>query len=293
MNESYTTSAQVHLATYGIGIDEASSFILSNIDNIELIYNTCKTYGVTNDMVAEILQPTYPGLGGVEVANYFALHGIDSTDLGGSLPTVAIVNTTPVSESNGTDLGIGIPIFVKTKEIYSSAHQTDSSVDTTNFSISYDATSNQIIQVANDDYSTYNLLLEFDSNGNIIKEINGTIVTTFTYDGNNRVIEKAVASDGEIGHQYNYSYGDDTVTVFAINNFGGYTDTAIGTLNSNGNIVSLQWESGWDSDEVVDKIEYFTYDENGNVLTQTIDGDIYALDGVIDETYTYEWGLFT
>jgi hypothetical protein len=91
ISASATFSAESHLASYGVSIDAANDFIMSNLSSLSFIHNTCKTFGVTNDMIAEILADDFPGLDGTTVANFFASNGIDSSDLGGSAPTVDVV----------------------------------------------------------------------------------------------------------------------------------------------------------------------------------------------------------
>jgi len=101
--------AREHLSNYGVTIEVAKDFIIDNIQNLSYIYDTCARYGVTNDMVAEILDTAYPGLQGVDVANYFASNGIDSDGLGGSSRTIDIVNGTGNTGSSGSSTSTNIP----------------------------------------------------------------------------------------------------------------------------------------------------------------------------------------
>lgn len=48
-------SAQTHLASKGVTVQQAYDYIMSNISNPSTIFDTCKTFGVTNDMLGEIV----------------------------------------------------------------------------------------------------------------------------------------------------------------------------------------------------------------------------------------------
>jgi hypothetical protein len=84
------TTAESHLSDLGVSMSDAQNFIMANVDNLALIHEVSKTYDVTNDMLAEILADVYTGIDGTIVANYFATNGIDSSDLGGSVPTIGV-----------------------------------------------------------------------------------------------------------------------------------------------------------------------------------------------------------
>lgn len=81
-------TAQEHLEQHGATVEAAKSFIMDNLNNLLTVYKVCDQYGVTNDMIAEILG--MDGVDGTVVANYFASHGIDSDSLGGATKTVAL-----------------------------------------------------------------------------------------------------------------------------------------------------------------------------------------------------------
>lgn len=83
-------TAQEHLSDLGVSCNDARDFIVNNLGDLNTIYNVCKQYGITNDMIAEIVEPIASGFSGTDVANFFASNGIDSTDLGGSGPTISI-----------------------------------------------------------------------------------------------------------------------------------------------------------------------------------------------------------
>lgn len=285
-----TSTAESHLSSYGVTMAQARDFIMTNIADLNLIYNTCKTYGVTHDMIAEILQTTFPGLDGTTVANYFAANGIDSTDLGGATPTISVVTSVPaasgsnssIDTSDATHIGIGTPVFVKTSEQYSDEY----SDYTKTFSISYDSATSSVIQTDQNGNSTY---IQFDSSGKETKVITNNSTTSYTYDSQGRVIQETVDFGNNHAIAKTYTYEGSNVTIEAPDSYSGFTDIAHGTIDSNGNIVSLGWAWGHDGDTQIDQMQYFTYDDHGNELTKSIDND---LDGTIDSTFTYEWGLF-
>jgi len=284
------STAESHLSSYGVTMAQAKDFIMTNIADLTLIYNTCKTYHVTNDMIAEILQTTFPDLDGTTVANYFATNGIDSTDLGGAAPTISVAISIPATNndnssidiSNATHIGIGTPVFVKTSEQYSDEY--GNNIKT--FNISYDSGTNNVIQTDQNGNSKY---IQFDSNGKETKIITNSSTTSYTYDSQGRVVKETIDFGNNHIIAKTYAYEGSNVTIKAPDNYSGYTDIAHGTIDSSGNIVSLGWAWGHDGDTQVDQMEYFTYDNHGNELTKSIDSD---LDGTIDSTFTYEWGLF-
>lgn len=77
-------TAQQLLDNYGITIEVARDFIMSHLNDLNTVYNTCKQFGITNNMIAEIVASVAPGFNGSDVINFFASFGIDSTDLDSS-----------------------------------------------------------------------------------------------------------------------------------------------------------------------------------------------------------------
>ncbi|MCO4759058.1 MAG: hypothetical protein KC477_13635 [Oceanospirillaceae bacterium] len=100
-------TAESHLAQFGVSMGQARDYLLGNLDNLFGIHDTCSRFGVTNDMLAEILANDFSGLTGTQVANYFAVNGIDSNNLGGSQRTVDVVVNNPVVDvvNDGTYSG--------------------------------------------------------------------------------------------------------------------------------------------------------------------------------------------
>lgn len=76
-------TTQEHLESFGFTMQIARDLILSLYEsNLELVYDTCKIFGVNNDMIADILQDDLPNLTGEVVANYFNSHNLDGSALG-------------------------------------------------------------------------------------------------------------------------------------------------------------------------------------------------------------------
>ena len=76
--------AQEYFDTYhpGITVQIARDFIMDNFSALTLVYNTLITYGINNDMVAEILASDFPGLTGEIVSDFFDSNGFNGTELG-------------------------------------------------------------------------------------------------------------------------------------------------------------------------------------------------------------------
>lgn len=70
-------TAQEHLAQYGVSMEQARAFIISNLDNLQHILDVCNQFGVTNQMLAEI----YGGVTADDVEAYFSSNGLDSSTL--------------------------------------------------------------------------------------------------------------------------------------------------------------------------------------------------------------------
>lgn len=69
-------SAESHLASLGITIQQANDFILSHIDEPLNIFNTAKQFNVTTSMLSEIT-----GFSINDIREYFASFGLDTTEL--------------------------------------------------------------------------------------------------------------------------------------------------------------------------------------------------------------------
>jgi hypothetical protein len=71
-------SASQHLSSFGITVAQAQAYIFANLNNLSAILSLADQYGVTNDMLAEIVGGGYTG---DQVEAYFVSHGLDSSIL--------------------------------------------------------------------------------------------------------------------------------------------------------------------------------------------------------------------
>jgi hypothetical protein len=69
-------STSSYLANYGVSMEAARNFILSNVGDPSRIFETARQYGVTNDMLGEIT-----GYTGDDVRQFFRGHGMDDAAL--------------------------------------------------------------------------------------------------------------------------------------------------------------------------------------------------------------------
>lgn len=84
-------TAQEKLSEYGITVELAQQWIYANMNDLQLIFDTCKTFGINNDMIAEVLGN---GLTSVDVEGYLNYYGFNPAELGFNLiePTFMITN---------------------------------------------------------------------------------------------------------------------------------------------------------------------------------------------------------
>lgn len=69
-------SAAVYLAQLGVSVAQAQQFISANLSSPQVIYDTCKAYGITNDMLGELY-----AVSGADVIEVFAGLGVNSVGL--------------------------------------------------------------------------------------------------------------------------------------------------------------------------------------------------------------------
>ena len=287
--------AEVLLSSYGITMQVASDFIMNNIDDISYIHGVAKDYGVTNDMLAQILQDQFPGLTGQVVANYFATKGIDSSDLGGTPPNIPVVDDSNSQNTTDTHLGIGFPIHLKTQSTYTTYdNDTGKSNDiVTHIKYTYDATTGKIT----DDNPTNPTTYTYDNNGHLISSFsNSEGKKDYSYDDQGRILKEVDTfynTDGSVNGKetttYTYDDANGFVTLNSSDTNSSTSDTAQGALDpTHKYIEQLNWDFG--NDGIVDQTENYTYDANGDVLTERVDNN---MDGQIDYQYAYEWGLFS
>jgi hypothetical protein len=75
-------TTQEYLAKYSVTMEQAKAFVVSNLDNLDVIYSTAKEFGVDNDMLSEIVSDDFPSITGDTVYNYLNSHGLDAMALG-------------------------------------------------------------------------------------------------------------------------------------------------------------------------------------------------------------------
>jgi len=288
-------TAQEHLAKLGVTIDVAYNFIIGNLSNLESIYQTCKTFGVTNDMISEIVQHGGLKVSGEAVANYFASNGIDSTDLGGSAPSIEVVPPArPVEEESLSEaqdtsdldgrldpVDYDRKIFALLKEegeefvndytfTFDEASNTVTVIDQGGWyeEWQYDD-NNQLIQ--RDIYSTEGLLYErgvndYNEAGYLIKQ------TYFDYDlsSGESILEKTTSGEN-IVYRDGASGLLDGTSDFTINRG---TDVVDGTLYGYGfdpisPLYPERVEFDLFNDGQIDFIQYFETDNFGNKISET------------------------
>lgn len=75
-------TAQSYLANnYGVSMETAYAFVVANLNTPQVIFDVCKQFGVTNNMLAEIVSTQLPGVDANLVANFFLGHGINPYEL--------------------------------------------------------------------------------------------------------------------------------------------------------------------------------------------------------------------
>jgi hypothetical protein len=72
-------STALHLANLGISMEQARGYVLAHAQDLSGILEQAVQHGITHEMLADIVGG---GLTGLDIANHFAAHGIDSSRLG-------------------------------------------------------------------------------------------------------------------------------------------------------------------------------------------------------------------
>lgn len=71
-----------YLANLGVSMQEALAFVLANVNsNPREIYDTCVKYGISSQMLAEIVEDVEPGADANAVRNFFHTLGLEGTAL--------------------------------------------------------------------------------------------------------------------------------------------------------------------------------------------------------------------
>jgi hypothetical protein len=105
-----------------VSIEDAYHFVYSNLNNPQIIYDTCLAYGVTNSMLAEIVNIEMSGVTKAQVIDFFYSDDIDSNDLDATASVPVVSYSTPdFNVLNHSDSGFdwfnrkidvfGIPIY--------------------------------------------------------------------------------------------------------------------------------------------------------------------------------------
>lgn len=69
-------NASTILAQHGYTSSQAAQWLSQNVDNAQEIYHTVKAFGLSNDMLADILRPSMPDISAAEIDAYFNGNGI-------------------------------------------------------------------------------------------------------------------------------------------------------------------------------------------------------------------------
>lgn len=75
---------QIYLKKLGVSSNDVLSFVLSNENNPSLIYSTAKQYGITTQMLAEVVSSAIPSIDVNGVRQFFKNSGLDSLQLDNS-----------------------------------------------------------------------------------------------------------------------------------------------------------------------------------------------------------------
>ena len=99
------TSAQSYLAQYNVSMQQAFDFVAANIEQPQNIYQVAKDFGLTNQMLAEIVGHGVPNITANDIKAWFGAQGYDASVLdavtsidpgtGGGIPagSIAMINT--------------------------------------------------------------------------------------------------------------------------------------------------------------------------------------------------------
>ena len=85
-----SNSASRHLSSYGVTLNDAYSFIISNLSNPSSIYNTCKAFGVSTQMISEIIGSVSSWVSPDDVNSYFLANGLNPYSLSSSFAPLSI-----------------------------------------------------------------------------------------------------------------------------------------------------------------------------------------------------------
>ncbi len=90
-------STESHLTSLGVTIQQANDFILSHINEPEIIFNTAQQFGITALMLSEIT-----GFSTSDISTYFVSFGLNAADLDEvGLPVASLTNYLAFNDSTG------------------------------------------------------------------------------------------------------------------------------------------------------------------------------------------------
>lgn len=72
------TAAEL-LAKYAISVDDARDWIMAHLDSPHTIFNTAREFGISSDMLAELVAPVVPGATADMVESFFSSYGLDGS----------------------------------------------------------------------------------------------------------------------------------------------------------------------------------------------------------------------
>lgn len=91
-------ATQSYLATFGVSLSVAKDFIIANLSNPKHIFDVCKSVGVTNQMIADIVN--IPGVGKEQVMAFFTANQLNAGLLDGN------AESTPDSNYSTTEINV-------------------------------------------------------------------------------------------------------------------------------------------------------------------------------------------
>lgn len=266
-------TTEEYLSGLDVSMKSANEFIMNNLDNLELVYNTCKQFGINNDMIADIVNLNITG---ETVSNYF-----DNNKLNGSELNFDSLN-----------IGLGFSLFALKKA--------DDCIYT--FS-EYDSSNQSLTAVDQHDHKIiYNI-----NDGNIIKETHYdeegelSYVLNLSYNSKNQRETEELISFNESNSNpmiKNFSWSDDQVTFESISTYEineqVFETIYVGTgnsLNSTGT-DALIWYEDYNNDGLTDLVTYNRFDDNGNLIKHEFEiQNGLNQDEVIENICTFEWVL--
>lgn len=196
-------TVQEHLDSLGLGltVQMAKTFIMSNLNNLEVIYNACLQYGINNDMIGEILD--IDGIDGEFVSSFFDLNGFNGSALGFN------------NEGNDISVESGFTEeWLNGKILYSviiDAEDDDNDGDTTDY------------MIIGNLFDQNTVMLDFSADGTY--EVTGESYSVI--DGVLRVYDQ----DGDYEYSTLTSVGSNLITTTVTNSWDDSSETVIDFLS--------------------------------------------------------------